>query len=108
MKEKERTKLHTYVLINYSKPPPVFPELEIEMTEREAHARNQGFSFNRVTKALHQKVNKLYRRTINWLMSTRLYKYLLKHIIPYIRFTTYYTSLRGKKYHLLYNKLASR
>jgi uncharacterized protein YycO len=50
-------------------------------------------------------VKKLYRRTINWLMSTRLYKYLLKHVIPYIRFTTYYTSLRGKKYHLLYNIL---
>ena len=38
-------------------------------------------------------------------MSTRLYKYLLKHVIPYIRFTTYYTSLRGKKYHILYNIL---
>lgn len=47
----------------------------------------------------------LYRRTVNWLMSTRLYKHLLKHVIPYIRFTTYYTSLRGIKYHLLYNQL---
>ena len=50
-------------------------------------------------------MKKLYRRTINWLMSTSLYKYLLKHVIPYIRFTTYYTSLRGKKYHVLYNQL---
>jgi hypothetical protein len=55
MKPKENTKLHTYVLINYSKPPPVFPELEIQMTEREAHARNQGFSFNRVTKRYIKK-----------------------------------------------------
>ena len=38
-----------------------------------------------------------------WLMSTRLYKYLLFHVIPYIRFTTYYTSMRGRTYHKLYN-----
>ena len=38
-------------------------------------------------------------------MNTRFYKYLLKHVIPYIRFTTYYTSLRGKKYHTLYKEL---
>jgi len=50
MKPKENTKLLTYILIDYSKPPPVFPELEIQMTEREAHARNQGFAMNRVTK----------------------------------------------------------
>jgi hypothetical protein len=47
----------------------------------------------------------LYRKLVNWVMSTQFYKYLLKHVIPYIRFTTYYTSLRGKKYHLLYNQL---
>lgn len=55
MKEKENRKPQTYVLVNYSKPPPVFPELEIQMTEREAHARNQGFSFNRVTKRFIKK-----------------------------------------------------
>ena len=38
-------------------------------------------------------------------MSTQFYKYLLKHVIPYIRFTTYYTNLRGKKYHALYKEL---
>ncbi len=47
----------------------------------------------------------LYRKLVNWVMHTRLYKYLLKYVIPYIRFTTYYTNLRGKKYHLLYEKL---
>ncbi len=30
---------------------------------------------------------------------------MLKHVIPYIRFTTYYTSLRGAKYHDGYKKL---
>jgi hypothetical protein len=34
-----------------------------------------------------------------------MYRYLLKHVIPYIRFTTYYTNLRGKKYHALYQQL---
>jgi len=39
------------------------------------------------------------KKIIFWLMETKPYKWLLKKIIPYIRFTTYYTSLRGKKYH---------
>ena len=38
-------------------------------------------------------------------MQTKIYRYLLKHVIPYIRFTTYYTNLRGKKYHALYEQL---
>jgi len=38
-------------------------------------------------------------------MQTKIYRYLLKHVIPYIRFTTYYTNLRGKKYHTLYQQL---
>ena len=38
-------------------------------------------------------------------MQTKIYRYLLKHVIPYIRFTTYYTNLRGKKYHKLYECL---
>ena len=33
-----------------------------------------------------------------WFMKTKLYKWALKSVIPYIRFTTYYTSLRGHKY----------
>ena len=47
----------------------------------------------------------LYRKMVSWVMQTQVYKYLLKYVIPYIRFTTYYTSLRGKKYHSLYEKL---
>ena len=50
-------------------------------------------------------MGKLYRRFVGWVMQTRMYRYLLKHVIPYIRFTTYYTNLRGKKYHALYEKL---
>ena len=38
------------------------------------------------------------KRFLLWLMQTRLYTYLLLHVIPYVRFTTYYTSLRGWKY----------
>ena len=45
------------------------------------------------------------RRFILWLMRTRFYKWVLKSIIPYVRFTTYYTSLRGEKYHEGYRKL---
>ena len=50
-------------------------------------------------------MNKLYRRTVGFIMQTKLYRYLLKHVIPYIRFTTYYTKLKGKKYHALYQQL---
>lgn len=45
------------------------------------------------------------RRILVWLMNTRAYSWLLKHVIPYIRFTTYYTSLRGAKYKAGYAKL---
>jgi len=38
-------------------------------------------------------------------MQTKFYAFLLKRVIPYIRFTTYYTSLRGVKYHKLYDLL---
>lgn len=42
---------------------------------------------------------------INRIMQTEFYRYMLKHVIPYIRFSTYYTNLRGVKYHKLYNVL---
>jgi hypothetical protein len=38
-------------------------------------------------------------------MQTKFHSWLLKKVIPYIRFTTYYTSLRGWKYHRGYKKL---
>lgn len=41
---------------------------------------------------------KLYKKLVLSIMETRVYLWALKHVIPYIRFTTYYTSLRGWKY----------
>ena len=76
------------------------------MTEKEAHARNQGFALN-FTKKDTLKLKSLYRKLVNWVMSTRFYKYLLKHVIPYIRFTTYYTSLRGKKVSRIIQRVAA-
>jgi hypothetical protein len=48
---------------------------------------------------------KLKQKFVLWLMSTSAYKFALKNIIPYIRFSVYYTSLRGDKYHAGYNLL---
>jgi hypothetical protein len=50
MKQKENTILHTYTLAEYDKPKPILPEKQVRMTEKEAHARNQGFALNRVSK----------------------------------------------------------
>ena len=47
----------------------------------------------------------LYKRLLGGFMQTKIYEYLLKNIIPYIRFTTYYTTLNGKKYHEMYEQL---
>jgi hypothetical protein len=41
----------------------------------------------------------IYKGFLIWLMGTRFYSWLLLSVIPYIRFTTYYTSFRGWKYH---------
>lgn len=45
------------------------------------------------------------KKLLLWFMQSGLYKWLLIKVIPYIRFTTYYPSLRGKKYHEGYAKL---
>lgn len=45
------------------------------------------------------KVKRIKSAIILWLMSTALYRWMLKHVIPYVRFTTYYASMRGGKYH---------
>ena len=39
------------------------------------------------------------RRLLLWLMQTHFYKWLLHSVIPYIRFTTYYTSMSGVSFH---------
>ena len=46
MKPKENTILHTYTLVEYDKPKPILPEKQVQMTEKEAHARNQGLALN--------------------------------------------------------------
>jgi hypothetical protein len=38
-------------------------------------------------------------------MSTAFYHWLVMDVIPFVRFTTYYTSFRGWKYHRGYQKL---
>lgn len=45
------------------------------------------------------------KKIILWLMQTETYSWLLKHVIPYIRFSLYYTSFRGWKYKRGYKKL---
>lgn len=50
-------------------------------------------------------MKKIYRHIVFWLMETSFYRNVLKNIIPYIRFSTYYTKLRGRVYHRLYEKL---
>lgn len=50
-------------------------------------------------------MKRLYKKLILWLMTTRLYKWLLSDVIPYVRFTTYYTSFKGKAYHQGYKLL---
>ena len=45
------------------------------------------------------------RRLKLWFMQTNLYAWLVKKVIPYIRFTTYYTSMRGWKYHQVYKAI---
>ncbi len=44
-------------------------------------------------------------RLVLWLMNTRFYNWMLTHVIPYIRFTTYYTSMRGVIYHKVYDAI---
>lgn len=48
---------------------------------------------------------KLWKKIILWLMRTKFYKNLLKNVIPYIRFTTYYTSMRGSVFFKMYKVL---
>ena len=44
---------------------------------------------------------KLKLSLFNWLHKTKIYKFLLLKVIPYIRFTTYYTTFTGIKYDAL-------
>lgn len=41
---------------------------------------------------------KWYAPLLLWFMDTKLYVFLLKKVIPYIRFSMYYTTMKGWKY----------
>ena len=49
--------------------------------------------------------SKYYRKLLIWITKRRLYKWALYHFIPYIRFSTYYTSMKGALYHRGYELL---
>jgi len=44
----------------------------------------------------------ILRKLLRWVTETKVYWWLLIHVIPYIRFSMYYTSFRGWKYHAGY------
>lgn len=44
-------------------------------------------------------MKKLWRKALLWFTRTKIYKWLIIKVIPFIRFTTYYASLRGDAYH---------
>ena len=50
-------------------------------------------------------LRKLKNKFLIWFMDTKIYNYLLRHVIPYIRFSMYYTTFRGWKYHQGYKLL---
>ena len=43
-------------------------------------------------------IRKLWSKFALWVMEGRAYAWVLYHIVPFIRFNFYYTSLRGKQY----------
>lgn len=48
---------------------------------------------------------KLYRKFLIWLSGTKIYKWFLTSILPFIRLSTYYTSMKGSTYHRMYKLL---
>jgi hypothetical protein len=50
-------------------------------------------------------LNKIWKKILLWLMKTKFYKKLLINVIPYIRFTTYYTTMKGSTFHKMYKIL---
>lgn len=50
-------------------------------------------------------VKSTYRKIILWMFEARIYSWLLLHVIPYVRFTVYYTSFRGWRYQRGYKLL---
>ena len=44
-------------------------------------------------------MNKIYKKLVLWFMRTGFYATIVMKVIPYVRFSVYYTSFRGWKYH---------
>lgn len=44
-------------------------------------------------------MQKLWKKALLWFMQTKVYSDLVLKIIPFIRLSTYYTSMRGNQYH---------
>jgi hypothetical protein len=47
----------------------------------------------------------IFVRTILWLMQTHLYAFFVKRVLPYIRFSMYYTKFHGYQYCEVYSLL---
>ena len=45
---------------------------------------------------------KLKLMAVEWLMTTKFYKHVVLKVIPYVRFTTYYPTMNGKKFSKIY------
>ena len=50
-------------------------------------------------------VKRIGRKALLYVTQTRIFCYLLRHVIPYIRFTTYYPSFSGRQFRNAYEKL---
>lgn len=50
-------------------------------------------------------MKKLKTLLLVWLTKTKIYKFFLKRIIPYLRLSTYYSDMRGWRYHKGYKLL---
>jgi len=48
---------------------------------------------------------KMFRKIVEYILNTRLFGYLLKKVLPFIRSNTYYTTFTGAQYHRGYNLL---
>jgi hypothetical protein len=47
----------------------------------------------------------MIKKSISKIMNTKAYEYIMLNVIPYIRFSVYYTSIRGIQYHKGYELL---
>lgn len=50
-------------------------------------------------------MKKLKQKFFRWLATTTFYNKILKHVVPYLRASLYYTTMRGWKYKRGYSKL---